>query len=359
MKTYRAAVIGCSRMGAFIDNEVPDYQAIRLPYSHAAGFYAEERTDLVACSDLRPEVMEVFGERYDVPKEQQYTDYRELIDKENLDIVSVATQPEHRAEVVIYAVEHEVKAIYAEKAMAASMDEADAMVEAVERNGAFFNLGTNRRWHTGFDKMKEVIDSGELGALKTLIIYGNHSLFNGSSHQFDLILRLNSDRRALWASAHITDDDSIFDGDIVREDPNGQGIIQFENGVTAHALLSPRGSEWEAICEGGTVTCWNNGWQWHIRRQADVPGWRNCFVPQTFPEFERTSSTANLIKDLVHSLDTGEPSRCGVRVAHASTELIFAFMESHLQNGARVQLPLKGSKLRLQREPTPRQPRFS
>lgn len=358
MKTYRAAVIGCSRMGAFIDNEVPDYQAIQLPYSHAAGFYEEERVDLVACSDLRSDVMEVFGERYDVPKERQYTDYRELIANENLDIVSVATQPEHRAEVVIHAVEHEVKAIYAEKAMAASMDEADAMVEAVERNGAFFNLGTNRRWHTGFDKMKEVIDSGELGALKTLIIYGNHSLFNGSSHQFDLILRLNSDRRALWASAHITDDDSIFDGDIVREDPNGQGMIQFENDVTAHALLSPRGSEWEAICERGIVTCWNNGWQWHIRREADVPGWRNCFVPEPFPEFEHTSSTANLIKDLVHSLDTGEPSRCGVRVAHASTELIFAFMESHLQNGARVQLPLRGSKLRLERDRAPRQPRF-
>ena len=55
MKTYRAAVIGCSRMGAFIDNEVPDYEAIKLPYSHAAGFFAEERTDLIACADLRPE----------------------------------------------------------------------------------------------------------------------------------------------------------------------------------------------------------------------------------------------------------------------------------------------------------------
>ena len=41
-------------MGAFIDNEVPDYEAIRLPYSHAAGFFAEERTALIACADLRP-----------------------------------------------------------------------------------------------------------------------------------------------------------------------------------------------------------------------------------------------------------------------------------------------------------------
>ena len=103
MKTYRAAVIGCSRMGAFIDNEVPDYEAIKLPYSHAAGFFAEERIDLVACADLRPEVMEHFGNRYNVPKANQYTDYREMLEKEQPDIVSVATQPEHRAEIVVYA----------------------------------------------------------------------------------------------------------------------------------------------------------------------------------------------------------------------------------------------------------------
>ena len=359
MKTYRVAVIGCSRMGAFIDNEVPDYKAIKLPYSHAAGFYAEERTDLAACSDLRTEVMEKFGKQYDVPKERQYTDYREMIDKEQLDIVSIATQPEHRAEIAIYAAEHGVKAIYAEKAMAASMDDADAIVEAVERNSVFFNLGTNRRWHTGFDKMKEIIDSGELGRLRTLITYSNGTLFNTASHNFDLMLRLNSDHKASWVSAHLPNADKIIDGEIFREDPVGQGMIQFENGVMVHALLSPRSSDWEAICEKGSLTCWNNGWQWKLRRQTTIPGWRTCSEEGTFPEFERTSSTANLIKDLVHALDTGEPTRGGVRCAHANTELIFAFMESHLRNGARVDLPLKGSKLRLKRDRAPRQPKFT
>ena len=109
MKTYRAAVIGCSRMGAFIDNEVVNYRGINLPYSHAAGFYAEERTNLIACADLRPSVMEEFGRQYDVPKQRQYTDYREMIERENLDVIGVATQPEQRAEVVIFAAEHGVK----------------------------------------------------------------------------------------------------------------------------------------------------------------------------------------------------------------------------------------------------------
>lgn len=357
MKTYRAAVIGCSRMGAFIDNEVPDYEAIRLPYSHAAGFFAEERTALIACADLRPDVMEHFGNRYNVPKSNQYTDYREMLEKEQPDIVSVATQPEHRAEIVIYAANHGVKAIYAEKAMAASMDEAAAMVTAVEANNVAFNLGTNRRWHTGFDKMKEIIDIGDLGQLRTLIIYSNGTLFNTASHNFDLVLRLNSDTPAKWVSGYLPNAANVIDGDVLREDPTGQGTIQFENGVTAHALLTPRSSEWEAICARGTITCWNNGWQWHIRKQQDVPGWRACRVPAAFPEFERTSSTANLIKDLVHALDTGEPTRGGVRCAYASTELIFGVIESHLRGGARVELPLTDSKVRLQRNPTARQPR--
>ena len=86
-------------MGAFIDNEVVGAPGHVPPYSHTAVFYASERTDLVACSDLRPEVMAEVGQQYDIPVERQYTDYKEMIDREQLDIVSVATQPE-RAQIV-------------------------------------------------------------------------------------------------------------------------------------------------------------------------------------------------------------------------------------------------------------------
>ena len=79
MEQYKAVLIGCSRMGAFIDNEVP---ADMRPYSHAAGYEACERTDLIACSDLRPEVMERVGARYGIPADKQYTDYREMLARE-------------------------------------------------------------------------------------------------------------------------------------------------------------------------------------------------------------------------------------------------------------------------------------
>ena len=146
MKTYRAALIGCGRMAGPIEDGVRDLPGMVLPYAHGDGFEACERTDLVALVSRRAEAREWFGERFGIPEERRYTDYREMIDRERPDIVTAGTQPGERAEMVIHAAEHGVKAIYAEKALAASMQETDAMVEAVERNGVAFNLGTQRRW---------------------------------------------------------------------------------------------------------------------------------------------------------------------------------------------------------------------
>ena len=354
MKTYRAALIGCSRMGAFIDNEVDHGR----PYSHAAGYEACERTDLIACADLREDAMERTGERYGIPKEHHYTDYKALIDQERPDIVSVATQPEHRADIVVYAAEHGVKAIYAEKAMAASMADADAMVEACEKHGVFFNMGTNRRWDTGFDAMKDVIDSGRIGPLQTLITHMTGSLFNTASHCFDLLMRLNGDAPVSWVQAHLSGAVEL-DGDILKNDPVGHGIIQFENGVTAYALNSGRGLEVEAVGKAGVVTALDNGGAWQVREVIDKDHRdRNVLGLGEFPAFEVKSSTVCLIEDLVNALDTGEPTRCGVALARANQELIFAFLESHQRGGARVDLPLKESSYRLARDFAPRQPKY-
>ena len=356
MDQYKAVLIGCSRMGAFIDNEVPPDMR---PYSHAAGYEACERTDLVACSDLRPEVMERVGARYGIPVDKQYTDYREMLDREKPDIVSVATQPEHRAEIVIAATEAGARAIYAEKAFSASLEEADRMVEACQRHNVALNMGTNRRFHPGYDQMKAVIDSGRIGALQTLIIHLTSSLFNGASHSFDLLQRLNSDAPAAWVQAHLPNGDEIIDGDILREDPVGHGIIQFANGVTAYALNSGRGLEVEAVCEKGVVTALGNDKEWQLRAPVahDHRG-RDKLGLVEFPSFEHRASTLCLVEDLVHSLDTGEPPRGGAELARANTELIFAFVESHQRGGARVELPLAGSAYRLERDRAPRQPKY-
>ena len=359
MKVYRAALVGCSRMGAFIDNEVRSSRSIVLPYSHAAGYEACDRTDLVAGADLREDVLAAFGGRYDVGPDHRYTDYRQMIERERPDILSIATQPEQRIEVALFAVEHGVRALYCEKPLAASVGEAHRLVEAVERHGVALNMGTNRRWHPGFDALRNLLASGELGALKTLVIYANGTLFNTSSHWFDAVMRLNGDVPVTWAQARLPRGDQQIEGDEVIAEPEAEGMFAFENGVMAHALLSPRNNDIEAICERGYVVARNGGSRFELYRLETADGERT-HVPAPFPDYTPASSTLRLIEDLVHALDTGEPTRGGVRVAAANAELIFAFIESHRRGGQRVSLPLQDSPLRfIRRDFQARQPKIA
>ncbi len=347
-RVYRAALVGCSRMGAFIDNEVIGRNpSIVLPYSHAAGYKACARTELVAGADLRPDVLAAFGERYGVAPEHHYTDYREMIEREQPDILSIATQPEDRTEIALFAIAHGVRALYCEKPLCASLAEAEELRAACREHHVVFNMGTNRRWHPGFDAMLAAIQRGEIGPLRTLVIYATGALFNTASHFFDLMLRLNSDVPPQWVQAHLPrGDELIVDGE-VRDDPAGEGIIAFANGVKAHALLSPRGVEFEAIGEQAAISALNNGMEFRVRRRtATGERWWEDAPPLTFTQ---ASSTLRLIEDLVEALDTGGPTRGGIEVAYQNMQIIFGFIESHRQGGRRIALPLTNHDLRFRR----------
>ncbi len=342
-------------MGAFIDNEVDD----PFPYSHAAGYKACDRTELVALSDARSEVLAKAGHYYDVSANHQYVDYVEMLRQEQPHIVSVATQPEERAKIVVTACELGAKAIYGEKPMAASLADAKQMVATMEENNVYFNMGTNRRWNSGYDQMCDIVRSGKIGLLKTLIVHNNSTLFNTASHTFDLLSRLNEDCPVAWVQSFLGSPTPEIQEDKLLSDPEGQGMLYFENGVVAYALDSGRGLEIEAICEGGTVTAVGSDHDWVVRefKGTNFRG-SQMLVPGTSPRFERNSSTVNLILDLVNSLDTGLPPRGGARHSYANTELIFAMIKSRLAGGTRVALPLHNYPLRLERVHSPRPPKY-
>jgi predicted dehydrogenase len=347
----RAALVGCGRMGAFIDNEVAGRPNANLPYSHAAGYEACDRTDLVAGSDMRTEVLEQFGQRYGVGPEHQYTDFRDMIVREQPDILSIATQPHHRAEVALFAIENGVKALYVEKPLCASMAEADALREAVTRHNVALNMGTNRRWHPGFAVMREAIASGAYGNLVTLATFHKATLFNTQSHWIDTLRLLNDDAPAACVQGYLPDGDAAFDGDQVIADPHCEGTIGFTNGVTAHLISTPGAPSHHAWCESAELVMTAGDSRIEVRRDGQ---------PAETLDFTASSSTLRLIEDLVHALDTGEPTRGGIDAAYANTELLFGLLESQRRDGARVSLPLVDSRLAfVPANLAPRQPKYS
>ncbi len=359
MRKYTAGVIGCGRMGGFIDNEwIGGPLEYMLPHSHAAVYESIDRIDLVACCDPRVEVMDRFGERYNVPPERRYTDYREMIRQERLDILSIATQPEQRAEIVEFACEQGARALYCEKALCASLEEADRIVDVVKRHKVAFNMGTGRRWDTGYEAMKSLVHSGELGELRSIVLYGTGTLFNSGSHWFDLALWINNDAPVDWVQGHLPGGYDALDGDVLRRDPVGEGIIHFANGVTAYALNTPRGPEIEAICTNGVVTGQNNGLSWSVRRTPTGSGPRWQLKEAPFPEYVPQGTNKRLVEDLVQALDTGGPTRGGVEAARMNQEIIAAFVESHRHGGQRVAVPLRERGVRLESGTKGRNPKY-
>lgn len=351
MKTYRAALIGCGRMGAFIDNEVAGRSTSILPYSHAAGYEACARTELVAGSDMRGDVLDQFGERYGVAPDHRYTDFEELILKEQPDILSIATQPHHRAAVAHFAIEHGVRALYVEKPLCASMAEADALRKAVEDNNVVVNMGTNRRWHPGFAAMRAAIASGEHGDLVTLATFHRATLFNTDSHWLDTLRFLNGDAPAEWVQAYMPDGDEAIQGDQVVADPSCQGTIAFANGVMAHLVATPGAPTHHAWCEQAELVATTGDSRFDVRRDGEAT---------STLDYTPASSTLRLIEDLVHALDSGEPPRGGIDAAYANTELLFALLESHRQGGKRISIPVGDSPLVFApANVAPRQPKYA
>ncbi len=345
--TYRAALIGCSRMGAFIDNEVVERASVALPYSHAAGYEACQRTELVAGSDVRQEVLDRFGERYGVAPAHRYLDYRTLLATERPDILSIATQPEQRAQIIVDAVEAGVRALYVEKPLCASVDEAYRIRDAVRANSVALNMGTNRRWQPGFRTMRNAITSGAIGQLRTIVVYATGTLFNTTSHWFDITQFLASDAPPVWAHAWLHGSEHLVVDGIVTDEPKASGAYGTNSGVTVHFLQSPRPNDIEAIGDHGSITAWGAGTSFTVRSRPATGG---AWTEGQMAAYANTSSTLHLIEDLVGALDRGDAMTAGgIDVAVTNTELIFGFIESFRASGSLLMMPPQGSTARFHR----------
>ncbi|MFA6111142.1 MAG: Gfo/Idh/MocA family oxidoreductase [Candidatus Latescibacterota bacterium] len=339
MRRYRAVIVGAGRMAGTIDDECAQYDAVALPYSHAAGYAAVPEVELVAFADLDLGKVHGLQERYQVSR--GYQDYREMIERERPEIVSIATPATHHCEAVLFAAEHGARAIYCEKALCCSLAEADRMVAAVESRGIKFNTGTLRRWAPGMEALREMIARGDLGELQAVITYSVGNMLHSASHFFDLLLYLAGDPGLEWVQGTVLDPDFDPAADRWDRDLSGIGQVRLDNGVMVHVLSTGLWAEFAAVGSTGAVTVMNNGVDFACRlRQATSDGQYHELQPAPFPTYPRCSPTVRLIQDLVQALDRDGETRQGIRRAVNTAEIAFGIVESHRQSGARVPLPL-------------------
>ena len=122
-----------------------------------------DQVELVAVADVRAENAERAAREFGA--QHYYTDYHELLARDDLDMVDICT-PEF-----LHAEQTEAAAaaglhVFCEKPMAATVEEADRMIAACTRAGVRLMIGHSRRFTGRYQQIRAAIDRGDIGEVR-------------------------------------------------------------------------------------------------------------------------------------------------------------------------------------------------
>lgn len=333
--TYRAGIIGLGFIGAGdqVSGDALGQRVADLDGTHLAALSGSSRINLVAGSSRCKGRRERFAQR---TGQRTYADWREMLDSERLDIVSVATYAPQHAEITIACAQAGVRAIWCEKPIATRLTDAEQMITACEQSGALLVINHNRRFNPNYRRLRQLVESGGLGALTSVSLqWGTGRLGNVGTHLIDAAMMLTGQR--VMAASGTLDRTGRPDcrGPAFR-DPGGWGLLRLETGLivtvdaadraTVPARITLNGALGRAITGGDDVTL-----EYGDGRREHWPSLR-----------AQATSMDRAAADIVAWLDGSASFPYAARDAVDVLEAILAFHASDARNAAWVELPLCG-----------------
>lgn len=350
---YTAAVIGLGFIGGAdqVSGDVLGQRVEDLDGTHVMSMLDHPRVDLVGGSSRDTGRRERFNKRFDVPV---YADWRQMLAEAGpLDIVGIAAYTPVHAEITRACVEAGVRAIYCEKPVAPTIDEAESMLSVCEQAGTLLVFNHNLRFHPNTRRLRDLIAEGGLGTLTSASAqWTTGRLGNVGTHMFDAIQMVTG--LPISAVSGTLDESSKPDcrGDDFR-DPGGWGVLRLARDLPAGNGGSAAGPAGDLMCvvdaadygsapprlrfhgTDGWAEC--QGREVHVHRKAEAS--------QLWPAEADTAGTSSMdraVCDIVETLDGSAPFPYEATEAVRTLEAILAFHASHSRAATWVPLPLRG-----------------
>ena len=334
-KTYRAGIIGLGFIGGAdpVSADALGQKLESLDGSHAVALGSHERVQLVAGASRDAGRRQRFEQRSGA---RTYADWSQMLDTEDLDIVSVATYTPEHAQQTIECARRGVRAIWCEKPIAATLRDADAMLEACRQSGSLLVINHNRRFDAVYRRLRDHLAAGGLGELTSIYMqWGRGRLGNVGTHTIDAALMLTG-RRVEAVSATLDQAGKPDCRGAAFRDPGGWGFLRLDNGVmvcidAADYATTP----YRFIVNGkkGRATAGP------FRSDVHLESWDG--QTQRWPGTEEP--TMNLaVREIVQALDGEAPFPYDAEEAVHTLEAIVACHASSARDAAWCRLPLEG-----------------
>ncbi|MBD3255318.1 MAG: hypothetical protein GF383_09510 [Candidatus Lokiarchaeota archaeon] len=127
------------------------------------GYLYSQDTEVVAVSDVDVKCAGNKLERWGLRTTKIYTDYKKMIDKEDLDIVEILTPHHLHCPMTIYCAQAGVPGISVQKPMAHTISDCNQMIQVCKDEGSTLKLFENFRFYPPYLRAKELLDQGTIG----------------------------------------------------------------------------------------------------------------------------------------------------------------------------------------------------
>ena len=123
--------------------------------------------EFAAVCDVVPEQMENLLAKHELQNDSsihRYTDYKEMIEQEQPQLVGIATESGVHAEIALYCIDHGVNVII-EKPMAMSIADANEIIRRSEEKGVKVSACHQNRFNVAVQQMRKALEAGRFGKL--------------------------------------------------------------------------------------------------------------------------------------------------------------------------------------------------
>jgi len=184
------------------------------------------------------------------------SDWREIIDRDDVDVVVVSTINSMLAEISAAAVAAG-KHVLVEKPAARNVAELDLVIEAQRRSGSLVHVGFNHRYHPALRKADEIFLSGELGEMMFVRGRYGHGGRIGYGKEWRATPALSGGGELIDQGVHLIDLARRFLGELT--DVRGQASTFFwDMPVDDNAFLHLRNASGQTAFLHASCTEWKN-----------------------------------------------------------------------------------------------------
>lgn len=341
--------------------------------SHVRSAVKAKGCGFVAICDLDEVVLNSVGDECNIAPENRYTSYDLLLQRPDIDVVSVCTPSGRHRDDAIKALAAG-KHVLVEKPLEIQLDRINDILAAAEKAGKYVGCVFQNRLSPGNKKIKETIDSGRLGKLITAnfhvkwfrndqyyannggwrgtwVMDGGGAIMNQSVHTIDLMQWMMGPVKSVFAKA------GAYNHNIETED-TAVAVIHFENGAIGTFIgttCAYPGLETLLQIHGSTGTVYASNANIEAYKLADdAERLEEAQVLSEFGKQEKksggadptaisTTGHAGQIQDMIFAVQENRPPMIQGKEGYAAVEIILAIYES-ARTGQEVFLPLVNSK---------------